>query len=141
VAAPAPELPPDVPVLPVLPALPTLPVLPPQPDALLSNTHSKPLAQSESALHSLALAVPTVTVERKAATAREKLVRNLDAGMECLLVVYVSKQDRCRPTGAAIAAGTREEPALRSQKSDTQLAFGAGPGYQLAVQRELGDWC
>jgi hypothetical protein len=36
------------------------------------------------------LAVLTVTVEKKAAIAREKLVRNLDAGMECLLVVYVS---------------------------------------------------
>ena len=74
-AAPAPELPPDVPVL------PALPVLPPQPDALSPKTHSKPLAQSESVLHSLALAVAAVTAERRAATAKEMLVRNLDVGM------------------------------------------------------------
>jgi hypothetical protein len=40
--------------------------------------HSKPLAQSESVLHSLALAVPTATVVKKATSEREKLVSDLD---------------------------------------------------------------
>jgi hypothetical protein len=136
VAAPAPELPPEVPVL---PALPALPVLPPQPDALLPKTHSKPLAQSESVLHSLALAVPTVTVEKKAAIAKEMLVKNLDAGM-VLPPSCLSASARPMPADwASIAAGTREKPALRSQESDAQLAFDAGSEYQLAIQRRLGQ--
>jgi len=55
------------------------PVLPPVPAPVVAaRTHSKPVAQSESVLHSLALAVPTVTVVKKATIEREKLVSGLD---------------------------------------------------------------